>query len=440
MKVGRPGVRAAINQVEWRSDRSPAGFTLVELLTVIALVALIGGLGAGAYQVARRNYALIASAGRIQGILRAARNSSLSTGNPSYVVIDPVARRVTAQAFERVGEWSFDAPEGDEPLGISVRTDVHHNVTVVPGKVGNGLAFRSGGAHVDCGTAARFDLRTGILIEAWVRHFTVRSARPPLAERKEGGTRRGERRSAAATETAAAIVEKAGAYSLGMTRSGALEGTIGGYSVRTADGVVLPERWVHVGLVYDGVRIELSADGVPRGSAPAAGSALAAGARSAVGTIAASAAPAGPPPAAPVTTTPLTISSGAASFPGEVDEVRLAGAVEPLQYSYPEHEHILGWKKVIHFDRRGRLDPAFHSEPVRIVLIDLPGETGTKAAPRTVPAAPAVVDYTVTFAEWVARWDKDPGLSQIEEERKVEAAHATARKAVISVERLGVIR
>ncbi|HVR75540.1 MAG TPA: prepilin-type N-terminal cleavage/methylation domain-containing protein, partial [Planctomycetota bacterium] len=75
MEVGRSGVRAAINQVEWRSDRMPAGFTLVELLTVIALVALIGGLGAGAYQVARRNYALLASAGRIQGILRAARNS-----------------------------------------------------------------------------------------------------------------------------------------------------------------------------------------------------------------------------------------------------------------------------------------------------------------------------------------------------------------------------
>ena len=47
--------------------------------------------------------------------MRAARNASISTGVPSFVVVDPKSRTVSAYSYERVGEWSFDLPP-DDPI------------------------------------------------------------------------------------------------------------------------------------------------------------------------------------------------------------------------------------------------------------------------------------------------------------------------------------
>ena len=50
------------------------------------------------------------------------------------------------------------------------------------------------------------------------------------------------------------------------------------------------------------------------------------------------------------------------------------------------------------------------------------------------------IDYSVTFEDWTAKWEKPPDMSQRAEEAKVEAAFANARKSVIEIDRLGVIR
>jgi len=428
----------------WFPGNDPKhGYTLAELLTVIAIISLIGGLGAGAYQMARRNYALQASAGRIQGILRAARNSALTTGNPALVVVDPASRRVAAQAFERVGEWSFEeGPAESGPAGISADAPAvisgggaNRGGKSVPGRVGRGLSFRSPGACFECGAEARFDLRTGILVEAWVRHSeeqrvgrqTAPGGSPRTAQR--AGQRRGRVQLETSRENKSppwVILKKDGAYALGMTSMGALEGSIGAYRVRTDDGTVPPDRWVRIDMRFDGRRIELGVDGVPRETAPAleGGSSKAMdGATTAL------------PASAPVTAAQLTISDPHLPFPGDIDEVRLSGATEPLEYVWPEHERVLGWKKVIHFDRRGHLDAAFHREPIRLVLVELPDEVQSKPAGTTE----VVVDYSVTFEEWRARFEKPEALTREAEEARLEAAHASARQTAIAVDRLGVV-
>jgi prepilin-type N-terminal cleavage/methylation domain-containing protein len=416
------------NDLLLTAPRWPArGFTLTELLTVMAIIALIGGLSASAYQVARRNYALSASAGRIQGVIRAARNTALSTATPSTVIVDPVTRTVTANAFERVGEWSFEASDAEAGSVLSAETYSTVGATPVDGRVGSGLSFRSRSAYVDCGDEARFKLRTGVFIEAWVRHFSVQAVKAPAVERKERQTRLAGKKGSDDEEPAAAIVSKGGAYFLGMTASGALEGSIGEYRVRTRPGVVAPERWVHVTLRYDGKELELSADGVPREALPPEKKRLAATEKKPV-----------VPSTVPVTAAPLTISSKDSPFPGDIDEVKLAGSVEPLSYRWADHEQVLGWKKVLHFDRYGHLDPRFHPESVRLVLVELPDEDakGAKEAKTSV----VVVDYTITFDEWLARWDNPPAMRQSIEEAKLEAMLASARKVVVEVDRLGVVR
>jgi type II secretory pathway pseudopilin PulG len=401
-----------------------AGFTMAELLTVMAIITLIGGLSAGAYQVARRNHAFTASAGNIQRLIRSARNTSLSTGTPSLVTVDPVARTVSAHAFEWVGEWGFDGPEGGTPL--SPDRSVVHEAATCSGVLGTGLDFSGGTAHVDCGNEPRFDLKAAVAIEAWVRHASVPSPKPPAAER-QAEKRAAKRAGAAPAETARAIVEKQGSYFLGMTESGALEGRIGEHVARTAPGAVVPGRWVRVSLRFDGKALELAADGIPRGTAGVAGG----GARK---PPAAKAQGVPLPAEAPISSSPLTISSPRASFPGAIDEVRLGGATEPITYTYPEHEHIIGWKKLIHFDGQGRLDAARHDGGVRLVLVEIPEEERTAA--KTV----VHVDYSLTFDEWLARYQRPSDVRQSVEEARLEAQFTGARKIEILVDRLGVVK
>ena len=144
------------------------------------------------------------------------------------------------------------------------------------------------------------------------------------------------------------------------------------------------------------------------------------------------------PSTVPVTQAHLTISSRDSSFPGDIDEVRLAGNIEPLSYRWADHEQVIGWKKILHFDRYGHLDPRFHQESVRLVLVELPDEEpkGAKEAKTSV----TVVDYTITFDAWLARWDVPPEMHQSIEEAKLEADLASARKVVMEVDRLGVVR
>lgn len=403
------------------------GFTLVELLAVLFIIALIGSLGAGAYQVSKRNYSLVATAGHIQGVIRAARNTALRTGIPTTVVVDPVHQRVSAHAFERVGEWSFEGleEEGVDPLWRGSFTN--HGAAVVPGKVGMGLSFDSGGAYVDCGAEARFDLRTTIHIQCWVRHFLERPVKEPRRDREEERGRRLRRGPILAQEEPAAVlVEKAGAYFFGMAPDGALAGGVGEYRVRTRPGVVAPARWVRVAMRYDGRSIELSADGVPRETQPTSpGASLLRGAETL-------------PAAAPVTDSPLTVSSESMSFPGSIDEVTIAGGVEPLVHELEDQESILGWRKIVHFDGRGHLDSRFHSRGVRIVLVELDSDGTADGGPGS--GKTQVGDFSLTFQEWLAAQDGLPELRQEVEEARIEARHAGERKVVLEIDRLGVVK
>jgi hypothetical protein len=177
---------------------------------------------------------------------------------------------------------------------------------------------------------------------------------------------------------------------------------------------------------YDGGAIELRADGVPREARPTApGASLLRGAETL-------------PAAAPVTDSPLTVSSASRPFLGSIDEVTIAGGVEPLIHELEDHEWILGWKKIVHFDGRGHLDSRFHSRGVRIVLIEADGDR--PGADAVGSGKTEVGDFSLTFQEWLARQDELAELRQEAEEARIEARHAGERKVVIEIDWLGVVK
>ena len=405
------------------------GFTLAELLSVVVIMAVVGGLGAGAFFTARRNYSLHGSAGELQGVIRAARNSALTTGSPSFVEIQPADRVVRAFVFESVGEWNFDAEGTEDGLetsrsGFRMERQEVVAAEVVEGKIGSALDFRPTGAHVRVEPNSQLDLRACVQIEAWVKHFNERSIpRPASSQKKRRGLRSTGRLSEGGSESAdlssvSTIVSKRGAYALSMTASGRLVGSIGGFDVMTTDRVVGPGRWVFVSMRFDGLEVTLAADGVPR---------------TVTNPYASGEEEPRAPRLVPITPHALFISSPESEFPGWIDEVRVSGTVEPEEYRYPEFEHIVGWQKFIYFDRRGHLDRTRHDEPFHLTLLEIPDRKGGRNTS-------VMVDYSVTFEEWARQWENPPAdLSAAGEEAKILARYQDPRSVTVTVGRLGDI-
>lgn len=414
------------------------GFTLMELLTVVLIISLLGGLSAAVFQVVQKNFDLAGSSLQIEGIIQAARNTAISSASHVRVVADPVRRRVEARAFRTVGEWSFEETDGETTLGAPMELATLKGASAAEGHIGQGLAMKGG--FVDCGESPRFDLRLGVQIEAWVN--LAQSLVDPLSSPESDGravrgssgrgSSRGRRTSVGSSRGDVSIVlQREGAYYLGVTPDGRVEAGIGAggglepYRVRTPPEAVRPGRWQRLAMSYDGLSLEVSVDGIPRPL-------------SVVGYE--SSKPENLPPL-PDTIAPgegpLTLGAEKNSFPGRIDEVKLRGLVEPVVYEIPETQLLLGWKKVLHFDRRGHLDPRHHDRPVRLVLIETRPEDRRPATGKTG----VVRDFSKTFGRWSRDNGQDlEGLRQEVEEAKIESQYPDRRKEVLVIDRLGVIR
>ena len=434
------------------SDRASGrgGFTLIELLVVLAIISLMAGLSASAFLEARRNYGLAASAGEIQSIIRRARNQSIANGTGSFVVVEPKSRLVWAQSFETMGEWSFEEDGSAQDALPGFGGMNNRGGEYIDGRLGRGISFRGGKGYVDCGHQASFDLRTGVVIEAWVRHSRKPDVRMAFKSEAASGRRRLGKRSAAGSGQSSTlphtIIEKKDSWFLGMTDEGALEGAVTGiiddrnespieYVLRTDDDVVPADRWVFVSLRFDGKSLTLSAAGVER-RAYSPYSRLKKVGGGTVARIPSELVPNG---------NPVMISSGETPFPGDIDEVRLRGRSEKVSYSHPPFEKLLGWKKEVHFDRYGHLDPVFHDKKVRIVLLELSDDqfaVADEAAEKKKSARAQTDRFELTFQEWLDTWPPDdvPDLVEEEEESDIfERVYSQARKKVIVVDTLGVV-
>lgn len=353
------------------------GYTLIELVIVLAILGAIAGISIGVYQKIAGMNVLPAAASQVSSVIRAARNYSVSSGLPSRVYIDAEEQTITAFGYELVAAWSF---EDLEPLEVGSRLPLDRDVVgafaeravpqgeieVAAGRIGRAIALLDEGASLVAPRRPRYDAPRGFSLEAWVQLW------PRALEKGEGSDRRGAWSDPRRVERYA-VVTRPGSFEMGLLGDGSLYAVIGdaerpesddAFAASTASGAVVGHRWTHVRASFDGIELLLEVDGIARDWAPDRFEKVD---------------PRDWPPLperVPPSDHDLMISHPNRFFYGVVDEVKVRIALEPRSYELPYQVGFLDPSRQLRFDSRGSLDPVHHSSPVLVRI----GELGEDAA------------------------------------------------------------
>ena len=327
--------RGQIVQIsELESRRLPcdgrAGFTLLEMLTVLGILAVLLGLSVGVFSsnVPR----LTLAKNELRDKVRQARLFAVAENAPASVLLRAGSEtdwpEVTALGRRTVGTWHL---EGTDLDGFPVEGQGSGYEEEARGVIGR--AVRLSGqmpSFLDFGTRAAFDSVYGFAVQLYVR--------------LDGPSRR-------------VLVRKGEAFELEVNGEGSLAlslrvvepGRTGSSaqvfeSIESPAGAVRPDRWTEVMASFDGLQLELRVDG-----ATVASHRLLDWRRLAVDEAA-----------------PLTVGDRTAAFSGSVDEFRYgtygAETSEPLRDMVLDGPEL----QTIRFAPGGELDPRVHEGPVTV--------------------------------------------------------------------------
>ena len=244
----RTGARDARRDA--RRARARAAFTLIELLIVISLIALLLGVGIGAFS--RLDAGSRVAASVVEDVLRSAHNWAIAREAPARVRIDPAAGTIRAEGMAVVGTWRFESLPIEGAFGLD---GTNLGGQLVDGFVGRAISF--------AGEPSRS--RAELFVQddpAWNPRlgFSLRCA----LRRGDGGS--------------GTVVDAGGAFGLEVGSGGALRGWLSSEAiepesgaarrgtrstVETAPDALPARRWTQVELRYDQRRLVLSVDGVP---------------------------------------------------------------------------------------------------------------------------------------------------------------------------------
>lgn len=382
------------------------GYTLTELLTVIAIIAIIATIGVGVLpRLAKRNE-LEASANAVRSLIRRARNAAREEGSPARVEIDPKEGQVRASGRTTLALFRFEADQhlGEAPTlpdpaatkkpprpkwqvrGSSGMVATVEGAFPDEGRIGDGLSFEvfdGGFAWIEDRPALW--AQDGVWIEAWIwipeagleeklrKRKNDRDQGDLPRDMKDALKRAGDpprptmprlERYDADKPPLFTVARKGRAFELAVTVGYAVELSITGptktgeektWTGRTADAILRPRTWHHVAGSFDG-RLPLAVvDGVPRTLDPMQGHA-----------------------ALPLSLirdrAPLVVSDPDVErgFFGRIDEVRYAAWIRAEPFPIPANIALLSPLSEIDFDALGALDPLTHQEPVVLWLSDDP--------------------------------------------------------------------
>jgi prepilin-type N-terminal cleavage/methylation domain-containing protein len=325
------------------------GFTLVEILVTLSIIAFLFGIGISVLSKMSNLHAFDASVSQVKSLFRKARNFAKVKQAPSIVVVVPQKNAVYAKGLSTVGLWHFeDLPDlsgNGELTAVGARGINAEVINADPcrGYVQQGLEF---------GTDANLEGRNsylsvssddvggaplGLVISMWIYPGDFWSQR------------------------------------FVTTYDVTHDGFNSCYPAQTPDGVVRPNAWNHVEIYYDCRRLVITLNGVPYSSdEPSRRFSL-------YFTIEYEQTPAREmskeflknafPEKIHPSDAPLMISGLKDSFYGRIDEVHVQAFIAPEVYRLSRVK-LKGRERVIHFTPQGRLDGEYHPRPVVIELTD----------------------------------------------------------------------
>lgn len=325
------------------------GVTLIEILTVVAILTALMGLSAFTYIRMSRNYKEQGAAADLDVVLRQARNSALLSNSPAFVQIDPDKGRVIPWLYKTVGIWHLEEKTSYGKTRGGMHDGVFRGGEIFPeGKIGKCARLRDT-AHIDVGSDPDFDLEDGGYLEAYIR---------PTSYEFSGDN---------------FILSKSGSYALWIRQGGVLCGEAGGKRVEAKNYKIAPNRWTKVAMAWDGLSLRLMIDDGLVGVGPGC--------------------------KAPTTDAPLLIGHESASLIGLIDEVRVMAATGGNEFKIPPRTEVKltnnPWN-AIYFAPDGTLDMRFHPGPlsisltsgnkIRTINVSMMGQTRRMEVDNTVPA------------------------------------------------------
>jgi prepilin-type N-terminal cleavage/methylation domain-containing protein len=313
------------------SARRVQGFTLIELIVVIGLVAVLLGMGVGL--VARIKVGDRAAVGIVENVLRSAHNSAVAGDAGARVVIDVPGRALQAFGLKVVGTWHFE----DVPIrgAFGVEGATLGGELVPSGFTGRALSFvgQPSRSHVEIPVQLdpAFDLGRGFGLSCAVRTSTSDGGdlltigeSMGLSTIDDGGLR---------AWFAPEIVEEDGERRRGSR-----------VVLATETGLLRPGHWSQVEVQYDRATLSVLVDGAL------------------VAHLAET---------APVWKVegPLVLSPSGTPFPGAIDALVVSAVAGEDRRELPQGVGFdaTGPKQIV-FAAGGVLDRSVHREPVRLGL------------------------------------------------------------------------
>lgn len=321
-----------------------AGFTLIEVLVVMAIISVLMGFGIGMYQSLSALGKATQARNTIVETMQAVKGSSLKM--EAALVIDPLGNRVYGLEFGTVASCNFEPPVDPKAdltriQGLSYKEGANNGGELKPypfGHTGGGIEFRAGG-DVDFGNFADYDLVEGVTISLWV-YPTANVTADLVTKGKSYGLRLKRGQGAPSVEGFLALGE--------MTDE---NGVVGGGKERFDTGTYTLKlnRWNGVELKYDRNTISISIDAYGRGA------------------VERFVKRDEKRPIEPDLPARLIVASP--QFQGRLDDLKVMGIISGDVRRLPDDVVIEGDKVRTIFFKDGKLDPRFHQAPETIVLI-----------------------------------------------------------------------
>jgi prepilin-type N-terminal cleavage/methylation domain-containing protein len=394
--------------------RRSQGYTLVELLTVIAIAAILASISVGVFVKMGHKNELEATTNLVRAIFRRARNAAREERAPALVEIDAREGEVRAQTRETITLFRFeqdqldgapDSPAGSDPKApmsnqraaasaveeFTVRGShgIEGHVVgadSIEGRLGLALDFERPGSFVSIPDRPVLSPVEGVAVEAWIYPAKLEEKIPdePMAPSEKSRLTQEAIKLAGTPPRPTpprawkywnrhqddpplfTVIRKGRAFELAVRADYAVECAVSGranndattagemtYIAHTGPGVVRPGKWARVELVFDGRELACAIDGIRRVLTPLHG----------------------------FETMPKLLARDSAqlvfsdpdperSFAGSIDEVKVQGVLRSERVTVPKNVAILAPTGQVFFDALGQLDPLHHSEPVVLWLSD----------------------------------------------------------------------